>query len=86
LLASAEAHEEVLMQRLQDLEARDVFAQLGDYRLLQEEQDQALQDVAPIPLLPERVNSGSFVPVLEDTVVDEEEEDLENLEEYEEYR
>jgi transposase InsO family protein len=86
LLASAEAHEEVLMQRLQDLEARDVFAQMGDNRLPQEEQDQTLQEVASIPLLPERDNRASSVPALEGTVVDEEEEDLENLEEYEEYK
>jgi hypothetical protein len=81
LLAEAQAHEEILIQRLHDLEARDVFAQMGDYRLLQEEQDQT----AFMPLSPESDDSADQLSTSDGTTVDEEEE-LENLEEYEEYR
>jgi putative transposase len=86
LLASAQAHEEVLMQRLQDLEARDVLAQMGGYRLLQEEHRQISQELMPTVRLPERAHSTNGILASPDQPVDEEEEDFSNLEEYEEYR
>ena len=86
LLAEAQAHEEVLVQRLQDLEARDVFAQMGGYRLLQEEQAPPLLESMRSPFPPGQQSGGGEVLTLGEQAGDEEDEDLEDLEEYEEYR
>ena len=85
-LASVEAHEEVLMQRLHDLEACDVFAHMGGYRPLQKEQVEP-SSKSRSSLLPAETHNGvSPVLTLQEQGVDEEDEGLEALEEYEEYR
>jgi transposase InsO family protein len=84
-LASTEAHEAVLTQRLHDLEGRFVLTRMGGYRMMQGLQDQTLLDDVPSPLSPvpgqERV--GDLPPG--ESVQGSEEDDLENLDEYEEY-
>ena len=81
LLAKASDYETVLLQRLQDLEARDVFARMhGSHRALApEEQPKVIPD-ADIPVLDtqqeDRVSPGTEVLDL----------DEEELDEYEEYR
>jgi putative transposase len=85
-LASAQAHESVLMQRLHDLEARDVFARLGGYQMhvLSQAQEEAkeMPIASPTAQKPELVS----VQVRDDQAEDEDDEDLEDLEEYGEYR
>jgi len=81
LLADAQAHEAVLTQRLQDLEARDVFAQMAGSRLLQE--DQPRQEAGSTALPAAHAHRSTGLPSEEQVVV---EDDLENLEEYGEYR
>jgi putative transposase len=82
LLASAQAHETILLQRLHDLEARDVFARLGGYQMHASGQPAKASEEMPIPSpmmqKPELV-SGQITD-------DENDEDLEGLEEYGEYR
>jgi putative transposase len=80
LLAEVQAHEEVLMQRLQDVEARDVFAQMGGYRLLQEGQEL----ISSEPFAPQ--SEASLMEISNKPEIDEEDENLNDLEEYEEYR
>jgi putative transposase len=83
LLADSLAHEEVLMQRLQDLEARDVFAQMGGYRL-REEQDEDSLSPPSVPFSQDSPNESS-VRASDEQEIDDEDEDLEHLEEYGEY-
>jgi transposase InsO family protein len=85
-LASAQAHETILMQRLHDLEARDVFAHLGGYQMSMlgqaQEEVEEMPTPSPIAQKPELVS----VQITDDQAVDEDDEDLEDLEEYGEYR
>jgi putative transposase len=85
-LASAEAHEVVLAQRLHDLETRDVLAHMGGYHMLPGEQDQAMFEDAPSTLSPVSTQDAGGALEVPESIQDDEEDDLENLEEYEEYR
>lgn len=81
LLAKASDYETVLLQRLQDLEARDVFARMhGSHLALAPEEQPNVTPEAFIPL-PDNQQESSLPPDAE--VLDLDEEDLD---EYEEYR
>lgn len=82
LLAKAEEHEAVLLQCLQDLETRDVIAQLGGYRIAQDEQMDASCEPSHL-LQSSQGQEGTTDDMDEDPP--EEDEDLENLDEYGEY-
>ncbi len=85
LLAEAEAHELVLMQRLRDMEARDVFAQMGGHHLLEDEQEPTLHHPSSASLSPER--HDTVVPVERELEEEEDDDDdVEDLDEYEELR
>lgn len=81
LLAKASEYEMVLLQRLQDLEARDVFAHMHGFHLAlpQEEQPNVTPaDDMPAPDNQQESNSSPKAEVLD--------QDEEELDEYEEYR
>lgn len=80
-LADALAHEVILTQRLQDLEARDVFAHMGGYHMHTSGQSQ--EEKKSVTVLPTAAQQHE--PSGEQ-VEDEDDEDLEDLEEYGEYR
>ena len=74
LLAEASAHEVVLTQRLQDVEAQDVFAQMGGVQSLAPEEQFTDESIAPM------------IPPVEDERGEEEENVYAGLEIYEEYQ
>ncbi len=81
LLAKASDYETVLLQRLQDLEARDVFARMhGSHLALVPEEQPNVTPVAGITV-PDNQQEDSVSPDTEILDLDEEE-----LDEYEEYR
>jgi putative transposase len=80
-LASAQAHEVILTQRLQDLEARDVFAHMGGYHM--DTSGQSQEETKSVTVLPTAAQQHE--PSGEQ-VEDEDDEGLEDLEEYGEYR
>ena len=73
-LASAEAQEVVLTQRLQDAEAQDVFAQMGGTQSIQPREKLLNEQASPTILHPEQVQDA------------EEEGSYTGLEIYEEYQ
>jgi putative transposase len=73
LLAQASAHEGVLRQRLQDVEAQDVFAQMGGMQALTPQEQSADESTAP------------RIPPVEEERGEEEENVYAGLEIYEEY-
>ncbi len=84
-LAAVEVHEQVLMQRLHDLEARAVFAQLGEARLPQGD----ILQPAEAPLLlsaAEEKQAAPQVVITEESMGATDHEEGEDLEVYEEYR
>src|SRR6266567_1080758 len=86
LLAHASAHEEVLKQRLHDLEACAVFARMGSPRMIEEigEQARAQDPLTPsAQIVPSQELSSQTETTHEDKTQDD---DDEELEEYEEYR
>jgi putative transposase len=80
LLAEAEAHELVLMQRLRDMEARDVFAQMGGHHLPEDGQEPPLHHLPSASSPSERHNPR----VSAEREPEEDEGDMEDLDEYEE--
>ena len=81
LLAKASDYETVLLQRLQDLEAHDVFARMHGSHLAHPSEEQP--DATPVESIPVPVNQQ------ENTVspaTEIEDQDEEELDEYEEYR
>ena len=85
-LASVEAHETLLMQRLHDLEGRSVLTRMGGYRMLPGDQAQTELAASSLPLSPAFPNEALGPLEASEPALEEEEEDLEGLEEYEEYR
>lgn len=85
LLASAGAHEEVLTQRLHDLEARDVFARMSDPQLAEGAQRQAPSQHMLDPIISQQ-QDPQHTQNLGEAGYDVLEEADEELEEYEEYR
>ena len=86
-LASTEAHEVVLTQRLHDLETRDVLTRMGGYHMLPGEPEQMLFDDMPSVSSPGHAqDAGGVLRAPTEPFQDDEEEDLEDLDEYEEYR
>jgi transposase InsO family protein len=85
-LASASAHEEVLKQRQHDLEARDVFAQMGSPRMIEETQEQTSASESPLSNTIQQpiVQSSSDGDAAKGKERQDDED--EELEEYEEYR
>ena len=73
-LAQACAQEVVLTQRLQDVEAQDVFAQMGGMQALAPEKKSTDESTAPM------------IPLVEDKRREEEENVYLGLEIYEEYQ
>lgn len=73
-LAEACAHEVVLTQRLQDVEAQDVFAQMGGMQALAPKEKSTEASTAPM------------IPLVEDERREEEEDVYAGLEIYEEYQ
>ena len=73
-LAEACAHEVLLTQRLQDVEAQDVFAQMGGMQALAPEKKSTDESTAPM------------IPLVEDERREEEEDVYGGLEIYEEYQ
>lgn len=85
-LASAQAHEAILTQRLHDLEARDVFAHMGGYHMQVPGQTQEeTESVAAFPTAPQQHESGGAL-MADGQAEGEDDDDLEGLEEYGEYR
>ena len=85
LLAQASAYEDVLKQRLHDLEARDVFAHMGGPRMFEETQEQAsVQNVLPSSKQQSQ-DSQSTPPQGTSEGREILDDDDEELEEYEEY-
>jgi transposase InsO family protein len=84
LLASAEAYEEVLMQRLHDLEARDVFARMSDPQLAEGAQNDAPGQHELYPNSSQQRDPHQTPKMGEEYDVQEEAD--EELEEYEEYQ
>jgi transposase InsO family protein len=85
-LASVESHEKVLMQRLHDLEARDVFARMGGYRMIQDEETSSEQASPAIPLSGVQEDTIGNIPVSEAQETDTDDEEFGALEMYGEYR
>jgi putative transposase len=85
-LASVESHEKVLMQRLHDLEARDVFARMGGYRMIQDEETSSEQGPISIPLSGVQEETIGNIPVAEAQEMDTDDEEFGDLEMYGEYR
>ncbi len=85
-LASVEAHETLLMQRLHDLEGRSVLTRMGGYRMLPGDPAQTELAASSLPLSPAFPNEALGPLEASEPALEEEEEDLEGLEEYEEYR
>jgi putative transposase len=84
LLACAQEHELVLLQRLQDLEGRDVMAQLGGYRMEVEEPTAPLHGANHLTQGPANREETPAGVALKASKV-EDDDDLENLDEYGEY-
>lgn len=85
-LASVEAHETLLMQRLHDLEGHSVLTRMGGYRMLSGDQAQTELAASSLPLFPAFPHEALGPLESAEPALEEEEEDLEDLEEYEEYR
>ena len=85
-LASVESHEKALMQRLHDLEARDVFARMGGYRMIQDEEPSSEQGPTSIPLSGVQEETIDNRPVAEAQEMDTDDEEFGELEMYGEYR
>ena len=83
-LASAQAHETVLMQRLHDLEARDVFLHMGGYLMYPD--GQTFVEMEPSPRSASQQSEVSTAPVTNEQEIDQEDEELDGLEEYDEDR
>lgn len=85
-LASAQAHEAILMQRLHDLEARDVFAGMGGYQMQAPGRARETTESMSIPSSSAQQNGPKGKQMADEQEIDEDDEDLEDLEEYEEYK
>ncbi len=90
-LADLGAHEEVLIQRWHDLEARDVFARMEGYQMLPNEE---AEQEEPAPTLALVGSRSAEMQERQETrsrnqhhapEIDEDDVDLEDLDEYEEY-
>ncbi len=81
-LAEAQAHEQILMQRLHDVEARDVFAQMGGHHLLEDEQVSPSHHPQAFSHSPEQ--NTSVIPGEREQDADDDE--VGDLDEYEELR
>ncbi len=79
-LAEAETHEQILMQRFHDVEARDVFAQMEGHDILEDELIPSSQPSSSVSLSPERHDPGESAQ--QEPKGDEE--DTLDLDEYEE--
>ena len=78
LLADVQAHEQVLMQRLQDGEGRSVFAQMGGYQ-------EPAQELATHPTSTPFAASSPSIGWSEKHHLEGEDEELEELDDYEEF-
>jgi putative transposase len=85
-LASAQAHEAILMQRLHDLEVRDVFALLGGYQMHVSGQAVAETEEMPIDSPMAQKPEPGGTQLAGDQAGSEDDENLEDLEEYGEYK
>ena len=79
-LAEAQTHEQILMQRLHDMEARNVFAQMGGHHTLEDEQVFPSHHPSSAPLTPSQ--NASVIPGEREQ--GEDDDDVGELDEYEE--
>jgi putative transposase len=80
-LAEAESHEQILMQRLQDVEAREVFAQMGGHQLPAQEPPPTPHPSSSVSL--SQISHDALKPV--EPELDAGDDVLEDLDEYEEF-
>jgi hypothetical protein len=86
-LAAVETHEALLMQRLQDLEGRSVFAHMGSTQMLPYDEETLASADSLSLLQSDWQQKEQSISVLSDKQeTEEEEEDFSDLEEYEEYK